>query len=113
MLGWLPNASGGMTVARTVPAGGQVVCVVGTGTVVVAMGVGVAVLPGVKVFPDVGVACFPEGDGAPQAARVSTRSKSTLMKATNRCPGKWLRVCMEGISSSFLTTHSTDGDTVR
>ena len=88
MLGWFPNASGGMMAARTVPAGGQLVCVVGTGTVVVAMGVGVAVLAGVMVFPDVGVACFPEGGGVPQAARVSMRSNSTLIKATSRCPGK-------------------------
>ena len=56
MLGWFPNASGGMMAVRTVPAGGQVVCVEGTGTVVVAMGVGVAVLAGVVVFPGVGVA---------------------------------------------------------
>jgi len=87
-----------MTAARAVPAGGQLVCVGGIGTVVeTALLVGV----GVAVFPGVGVTDPPVVVGPPQAARRSVRNISELIATKRRGREKYSCVFMICLLSSL------------
>src|SRR5216683_2271200 len=80
MLASLPRARGAVTAARTVPCGGQLVCVGGTGAVVtVGTRVGDGVMPGLTV----GVGLLVGGGFtpvSPQAASKKMREQPSSVK---------------------------------
>src|SRR6266849_2591478 len=88
MLASLPRARGAVTAARTVPCGGQLVCVGGTGAVVT-VGVGTRVGGGVLPGLTVGVGLLVGGGFTPvlpPAARNKMREQpsSAKMQRENR-----------------------------